>query len=312
VIQPLRIVFAGTPEFAVPALQALAESRHAVVAVYTQPDRPAGRGRKLTASAVKTAAEQLALPVEQPASLKEAEPVRALGAYAPDLMVVVAYGLILPQAVLDLPRLGCVNVHASLLPRWRGAAPIERALLAGDRETGISIMRMEAGLDTGPVYARFPMAIHADDTAGSLRTRLATLGARAIVEVIETIGAGIACAQPQDPSLATYAGKIEKAEARIDWRQPAEEIERRVRAFNPWPVAECRWQGEQLRIWAVHVVEREVAARPGAVIDAAGVPLAVACGINALALDVVQLAGSRAMSAEKFLAAHDSTGVVLE
>jgi methionyl-tRNA formyltransferase len=308
----LRIVFAGTPEFAVPALEALARSRHSVVAVYTQPDRPAGRGRQLTASAVKLAAQRLELPIEQPVSLKDAASAATLAAYAGDIMVVAAYGIILPQSILDLPPLGCVNVHASLLPRWRGAAPIERALLAGDRETGISIMRMEAGLDTGPVYARCPIEIRGDDTAGSLRERLAALGARAIVEVIETIGAGIACAQPQDSRLATYASKIEKAEARIDWRRPAEEIERRVRAFNPWPVAECRWRGGQLRIWAAHVVEREIAARPGEVIDAAGAALAVACGINALALDVVQLAGGRAMSAEKFLAAHDPSGVVLE
>jgi len=312
VSKSLRVVFAGTPEFAVPALKALAQSRHPVVAVYTQPDRPAGRGRKLTASAVKSAAQRLDLPIEQPATLKDAAIARSLEAYAPDVMVVVAYGLILPQAVLELPPKGCVNVHASLLPRWRGAAPIERALLAGERETGISIMRMEAGLDTGPVFARFPIAIRSDDTAGGLRDRLAALGARAIVEVIESICAGTARAEPQDSAAATYANKLEKAEARIDWRQPAEEIERRVRAFNPWPVAESRWKGEQLRVWAAHVVEREVAARPGTIIESAGAVLAVACGINALALDVVQLAGRRAMPAEKFLAAHDPSGVVLE
>jgi methionyl-tRNA formyltransferase len=312
VSKPLRIVFAGTPEFAVPVLEALAQSRHTVVAVFTQPDRLAGRGRKLTASAVKRAAERLGLPVEQPATLKGPDSVRVLAKYAPDILVVVAYGLILPQTVLDLPPLGCVNVHASLLPRWRGAAPIERALLAGDRETGVSIMRMEAGLDTGPVFARFPIAISSDETAGSLRDRLAALGARAIVEVIESIAAGTARTEPQDPAFASYAAKIDKSEARIDWRQPAEEIERRVRAFNPRPVAECRWQGEQLRVWAAHVVEREITARPGAIIESASAALAVACGINALALDVLQLAGRRVMTTEKFLAAHDPTGVVLE
>lgn len=308
----LRVVFAGTPEFAVPALKALAQSRHPVVAVYTQPDRPAGRGRKLTASAVKSAAQRLDLPIEQPATLKDAAIAQSLEAYAPDVMVVVAYGLILPQAVLELPPKGCVNVHASLLPRWRGAAPIERALLAGERETGISIMRMEAGLDTGPVFARFPIVICSDDTAGGLRDRLAALGARAIVEVIESICAGTARAEPQDSAAATYANKLEKTEARIVWRLPAEEIERRVRAFNPWPVAESRWKGEQLRVWAAHVVEREVAARPGTIVESAGAVLAVACGINALALDVVQLAGRRVMPAEKFLAGHDPSGVVLE
>ena len=308
----LRVVFAGTPEFAVPALEALARSRHSVVAVYTQPDRPAGRGRKLTASAVKSAGLRHGLPVEQPATLKDAEVARKLAAYAPDVIVVAAYGLLVPQAVLDLPQYGCVNVHASLLPHWRGAAPIERALLAGDRETGISIMRMEAGLDTGPVYARYPIAIRSDDTAGNLRERLAGLGAHAIVEVIEKICAGAASVEPQDPAAATYARKLEKTEARIDWRLAAEDIERRVRAFNPWPIAESRWNGEQLRIWAAHVVEREVAAPPGAIIDSASAALAVACGINALALDVVQLAGRRAIPARRFLAAHDPAGVVLE
>ena len=308
----LRVVFAGTPEFAVPALEALAHSTHSVVAVYTQPDRPAGRGRKLTASAVKTAGLQLGLPIEQPATLKDPGVIQTLAAYAPDVIVVAAYGLLLPQTVLDLPALGCVNVHASILPRWRGAAPIERALLAGDRETGISIMRMEAGLDTGPVYARYPLVIGSDDTSGSLRKRLAALGACGLVEVIERIAAGTARAEPQDSAAATYAHKVEKTEARIDWHLAAEDIARRVRAFNPWPIAESRWRGEQLRIWAVHVVEREVAAAPGAVIDSASAPLVVACGINALALDAVQLAGRRAMPAEKFLDAHDTTGVVLE
>jgi methionyl-tRNA formyltransferase len=308
----LRVVFAGTPEFAVPALETLARSSHSVVAVYTQPDRPAGRGRKLTPSAVKSAASRLDVPIEQPATLKDAGTLQTLAAFAPDLIVVVAYGLLLPQTVLDLPARGCLNVHASLLPRWRGAAPIERALLAGDRETGISLMRMEAGLDTGPVYARYPFQIDSEDTAGSLRERLAALGARGLVEVVERIAGGTAHAEAQDAATATYARKVEKAEARIDWQLAAEDIARRVRAFNPRPIAESRWQGEQLRIWSAHVVEREVAAAPGAVIESASAPLAIACGINALALDVVQLAGRRAMPAKKFLAAHDAAGVMLE
>ncbi len=308
----LRVVFAGTPEFAVPVLEALTRSRHAVVAVFTQPDRPAGRGRRVTASAIKKAALRLGLPIEQPTTLKDLEVTCKLVACAPDLLVVVAYGLLLPQTVLDLPRHGCINVHASLLPRWRGAAPIERAMLAGDRETGISIMRMEAGLDTGPVYARERTPIRNDDTAGRLRDRLAALGALAIGEVIDGLCAGTASACPQDPAFVTYARKVEKAEARIDWRLAAEEIERRVRAFNPWPVAETRWKGEQLRIWTARVVEREVAAQPGEIIELRAAPLAAACGINALALDVVQLAGRKAMPAEEFLRAHRPAGVVLE
>ena len=308
----LRVVFAGTPEFAVPVLQALARSRHSPVGVLTQPDRPAGRSRRLTASAVKTAALELGLLVEQPATLSDGEAARILGGWQPDVLIVVAYGLLLPAAILEIPPRGCINVHASLLPRWRGAAPIERALLAGDRETGVSIMHMERGLDSGPVYLARATAISADDTAGRLRTKLAALGAQALLEVLDQVEEGTARAQPQDPALATYAPKIGKAEARIDWRQPAEEIERRVRAFNPSPIAESRWAGQQLRIWSAHVVERELPARPGEVLALPHAPLAVACGINALALDVVQLAGRKAMPAEDFLRAHTLSGAVLE
>ena len=307
----LRVAFAGTPEFAVPSLQALNHSGHSIVGVLTQPDRPAGRGRRLSASAVKKAALELGLPVEQPAALDE-QARSTLAGWQPDVLVVVAYGLLLPRAVLEQPRQGCINVHASVLPRWRGAAPIERALLAGDRESGVSIMRMEAGLDTGPLYATRSIAIRDDDTAGRLRERLAPLGAQALVEVLGQVAAGTARAQPQDPALATYAHKLEKAEARIDWRLAAEEIERRVRAFNPWPVAESRWRGQQLRVWAAHVVEREVPTRPGEVIELPGTPLAVACGINALGLDFVQLAGGKPMPAQDFLRAHSLAGAVLE
>ena len=308
----LRVVFAGTPEFAVPVLQALSRSRHSVVGVLTQPDRPSGRGRRVSASAVKKAAVELDLPVEQPATLNHADATQTLAAWRPDVLIVVAYGLLLPGSILELPPHGCINVHASVLPRWRGAAPIERALLAGDRETGISIMRMEAGLDTGPVYASRSIPIRADDTAGRLRERLAALGAQALMEVLDQVTAGTARAQPQDAALATYARKIDKAEARIDWRLAAEDIERRVRAFNPWPIAETRWRDQQLRIWAAHVAEREVPARPGAVVELREAPLAVACGINALALDVVQLAGRKAMPAADFLRAHAPAGGVFE
>jgi methionyl-tRNA formyltransferase len=307
----LRVVFAGTPEFAVPVLQALIRSRHTVVGVLTQPDRPAGRGRRLSASAVKQAAIESGVPLQQPSVLDSAATV-SLSAWQPDVMVVVAYGLLLPRSLLELPRQGCINVHASLLPRWRGAAPIERALLAGDRETGISIMQMEAGLDTGPIYAAHSIAVQDGDTAGHLRERLAALGAQALVDVLDQVADGTARARPQDATLATYARKIDKAEARIDWRLPADEIERRVRAFNPWPIAESRWRDQQLRIWSAHVVEREVPARPGEVIALPGAPLAVACGLNALGIDVVQLAGRKALPAEAFLRAHASAGVVLE
>lgn len=308
----LRVVFAGTPEFAVPVLQALHRSQHSVVTVLTQPDRPAGRGRRLSASAVKKAALELGLPLEQPATLKDAEVIRRLRARAPDMLVVAAYGLLLPQAVLELPPLGCVNVHASLLPRWRGAAPVARALLAGDRETGISIMRMEAGLDTGPVYARYRTSIRADETTASLRDRLAALAAEVIAQSLDAIRDGSTPAQPQDAALATYAHRLDKAEARIDWRLAAEEIERRVRAFNPWPIAETRWKGRQLRVWSARVVQRDVPAAPGTVIRAPAAALAVACGADALALGQVQLAGRRVMPAEEFVRAQDPAGMVLE
>jgi methionyl-tRNA formyltransferase len=307
----LRVVFAGTPEFAVPVLQALIRSRHTVVGVLTQPDRPAGRGRRLSASAVKQAAIESGLPLQQPSVLDSAA-TASLAAWQPDVMVVVAYGLLLPRSLLELPRQGCINVHASLLPRWRGAAPIERALLAGDRETGISIMQMEVGLDTGPIFAAHSIAVQDGDTGGHLRERLAALGAQALVDVLDQVADGTARARPQDATLATYARKIDKAEARIDWRLAADEIERRVRAFNPWPIAESRWRDQQLRIWSAHVVEREVPARPGEVIALPGAPLAVACGINALGIDVVQLAGRKALPAEAFLRAHAPAGVVLE
>jgi len=247
---PLRIVFAGTPEFSVPALEALHAAGHSIVAVYTQPDRPAGRGRALTASPVKQRALALGLAVEQPATLRTAEAQARLAAFAPDLMVVVAYGLLLPQAVLDVPRLGCLNIHASLLPRWRGAAPIQRALLAGDARTGISIMCMEARLDTGPELLRRVVAVGPRETAGELHDRLARLGAEAIVEAVAGWAGGRLQPQAQPDEGATYAAKIRKEEARIDWLRPAVDIDRQVRAFNPWPVAETTLDGEPVRVWS--------------------------------------------------------------
>jgi methionyl-tRNA formyltransferase len=306
----LRIVFAGTPDFAVPALEALHAAGHGVVAVYTQPDRPAGRGQAVTAGPVKRCAQALGLPVEQPATLRSSEAVAHLRQHEADLMVVAAYGLILPPAVLDLPGLGCWNIHASLLPRWRGAAPIHRALLAGDTVTGITIMQMDAGLDTGPMLLERPVAIGDREDGGSLHDRLAALGAEAIVAAIAEFQAGRLAAVPQPAEGVTYAAKIRKDEARIDWTVPADAIDRQVRAFNPWPVAETRWQDRQLRVWAAEPVSA-ASGEPGEVLEAAGGRIVVAAGDGALALTHVQLAGRRAMAAAEFLNAHSLAGARL-
>lgn len=294
-----------------PALQALARSRHSVEVVYTQPDRPAGRGRKLGTSAVKQAAERLGLRVEQPASLKNSAAKEQLLRCRADVMVVVAYGLILPQPFLDTPRLGCINIHASLLPRWRGAAPIERAILAGDPQSGISIMRMEAGLDTGPVYLKRALIIGTDETAGELQVRLAELGSACLLETLDALADGTARAESQDAGAATYARKLEKNEARIDWSRAAGEIGRAVRAFNPRPVAETLWHGRQLRIWRARAVARGAEARPGAVISADASGIVVACGEGALVIELLQLPGRRPTTAGEFLKAHDPRGAAL-
>jgi len=302
---PLRIVFAGTPEFSVPALQSLHDAGHALVAVYTQPDRPAGRGRALAASAVKQRALALGLTVEQPATLKTAEAQAGLAAYAPDLMVVVAYGLILPQAVLDIPRLGCLNIHGSLLPRWRGAAPIHRAILAGDERTGISIMKMDAGLDTGPELLRRELLIGPHESAGELHDRLAPLGAQAIVDAVRGWAAGTLPAQPQPASGATYAAKIRKEEARIDWSNSAVAIDRQVRAFNPWPVAETRLGDEQVRVWEARPAQQSQSAAdavpPGTVVRAADGQLLVATGDGLLELLTLQFPGRKPLKARDVL-----------
>jgi methionyl-tRNA formyltransferase len=300
----LRIVFAGTPEFSVPALDALHGAGHAIAAVYTQPDRPAGRGRTLTSGPVKKRALELGLPVEQPVSLKSPESVATLAEFAPDLMVVVAYGLILPQSVLDVPRLGCLNIHASLLPRWRGAAPIHRAILAGDTRTGITIMKMDAGLDTGPMLLVRPLDIGARETTGSLHDRLAALGAESVVAAIDgwLVGTLAPVAQPADG--VTYAAKIRKEEAQVDWTQPAELIARQVRAFNPWPVAETRWQGQQLRIWEAEALGDAPAGESGRVVEAGDGRLLVATGRGLLWVHRVQLAGRNPTGAAEFLNAN--------
>jgi len=307
----LRIVYAGTPDFAVPALDALRAAGHDVVAVYTQPDRPAGRGQSVTASPIRQRAAELGLPVEQPVTLRSEEAVARLRSYAADLMVVAAYGLILPPAVLEAPRLGCWNIHASLLPRWRGAAPIQRAILAGDAGTGITIMQMDAGLDTGPMLLVRPLPIGAREDAGALHDRLAALGAEAIVSAIDEWQAGRRVPVPQPADGATYAPKIRKEEARIDWTAPAPAVDRLVRAFNPWPVAETRWQDRQLRVWAAEPVAAAPGAEPGQVLEASGGRIVVAAGEGALNLTRVQLAGRRAMTAAEFLNAQALAGARL-
>jgi methionyl-tRNA formyltransferase len=294
----VRIIFAGTPPFAAAALDALADAGHDIALVLTQPDRPAGRGMKLTPSAVKQAALARGLPVSQPVSLKTPEAQSELAAVNADVMVVAAYGLILPQAVLDLPRLGCLNIHASLLPRWRGAAPIQRAILAGDSETGITIMQMDAGLDTGAMLSKTAVPIRDSDTAASLHDTLAAAGAEAIVAAL----ANYASLSPeaQDDSLATYAAKLSKDEAQLDWRQPADTLARAVRAYNPVPGAWTLLDGAPLKIWAAQALAGAGAA--GTVLRAEAEQLVIACDSGALALQEVQPAGSKRMTAAAFLA----------
>ena len=308
----LKIIYAGTPEFALPPLQALIGSEHQLVAVYTQPDRPAGRGRKIQFSPVKQCALEHGLKLLQPASFKNLEAINQLRSLQADLMVVAAYGILLPQAVLDAPRLGCINIHASLLPRWRGAAPIQRAILAGDRETGVCLMQMDAGLDTGPVLASARCAIAADDTGSRLHDRLAQLGAHLLSDKLAAIERGELAAVPQDDALACYASKLEKAEARIDWNMPADEIMRHIRAFNAWPVAETRYGDRQLRIWEARLVAGESDALPGTVLVAGKAGIEVACGKGRLQILRLQLPGGRAVSAGEFVNAHAIAGIRLD
>ena len=308
----MNIIFAGTPDFSVPALQSLLDSPHDVVAVYTQPDRPSGRGRKTHASPVKQLAQLHDIAIFQPVSLKSAEAQQALAALQPDLMVVVAYGLILPAAVLALPRLGCVNVHASLLPRWRGAAPIQRAILAGDKETGVCLMQMDAGLDTGPVLASTRCAIQADDSASQLHDRLAQQGAQLLSDNLVAIEQSALEPRQQDEALACYASKLEKAEARINWIMAADEILRCIQAFNPWPVAETRYGDRQLRIWDARVIAGEADALPGTVLVADKEGIEVACGKGRLQILKLQLPGGRAVSAGEFINAHAIAGMRLD
>ena len=307
----LAVAFAGTPSFALPALDAIAASRHRLCVAYTQPDRPAGRGLVLSASPVKARALALGIGVEQPKTLRDPDALTPLSSYAPDVMVVVAYGLLLPQAILDWPRLGCFNIHASLLPRWRGAAPVARAIEAGDAKTGVCIMRMEAGLDTGPVMLRREVEIGPRETAGELEARLAAEGADLIIEAIDSLAAGSAKFQPQDALGVTDARKLQKSEARIDWKQPAEMIERRVRALNPWPVAEARLEGLQLRIWQARVVAANAGPRPGTILAAGPAGIVAMTGREALGIERLQLPGRRAVAASDFANTRGFVGLVL-
>ncbi len=312
--RPLRLGFAGTPRFAVPALEALTRSQHPVAAVFTKPDRASGRGRKLHASAVKACALDLGLAVHQPASFREPAACEELERLELDALVVVAYGLILPSRALNAPRLGCYNVHASLLPRWRGAAPIQRAILAGDRLTGVSIMRMEESLDTGPVLAARAVDIEPQDTGATLNERLAVLGGELVRLTLDELAAGRAVETPQPRDGVTYADKIGKAEALIDWRADADQIARKVRAFIPAPIAETRWNGEQLRIWEARALAAAPAAdggaapAPGAVVSASPAGIEVACGRGLLGIGRLQLAGRKPVAAAEFIRAHRLAG----
>ena len=305
-----RIAFAGTPAFAVPSLRAVVASGATVPLVLTQPDRPAGRGRRLTASPVKELAAELELPLAQPVTLREPTLLSSL-AERPDLMVVIAYGLLLPPAWLEWPRLGCINLHASLLPRWRGAAPIQRAVLAGDVVTGISVMQMDAGLDTGPVHLERSTPIGSQETAGALHDRLAMLAAEALLAALPAILAGTSAPVPQQGERATVARKIAKTEAQLDWREPAVALERRVRAFNPWPVAEAMLSdGRRLRVFeAMALGPTATAAPPGSIVAAGRAGIDVAAGEGVLRLRRIQPPSGRTMDVEAYLAAHALAGV---
>ena len=301
-MKPLKIIFAGTPAFAATALQALLNTEHQIVAVYTQADKPAGRGLKLLASAVKELALQHELPIYQPSTLKSAEAQAQTASFNADVMVVAAYGMILPAAVLAMPKFGCLNIHSSLLPRWRGAAPIQRAIEAGDTETGITIMQMDAGLDTGPILLQHPCVITQDDTAQTLHDKLAEIGAHCIVNALAQLGAGQLNPIQQDERLVTYAHKINKVEAEINWQMPAKAIVDKVRAFNPWPVAFVRWQGEPLRIWQASYINNHnnIDLPSGTIVKADQTSIDIVTNDGIVQLLTVQLPGKKIMQCKDF------------
>ncbi|WP_340122587.1 methionyl-tRNA formyltransferase [Methylobacter svalbardensis] len=308
----MKIIFAGTPEFAVPCLQMLLDSGREVCAVYTQPDRPAGRGRKLQPSPVKALALTAGIPVFQPLTMKTDEDLQRVSALNADLMVVVAYGMILTQAVLDVPKLGCINVHASLLPRWRGAAPIQRALMAGDQKTGVTIMQIVRKLDAGDMLHKEECVIGPTDTAVDLHDKLSVLGAIGLSKVLAQLEAGTIHPEPQDEALVTYAEKLDKSEAVIDWTQPAADLARKVRGLNAWPVAQTLYQGKVLRIWQAVAVQDDSSLQmePG-VVRCVDKNIDVATGLGFLRLLEIQLPGGKRMPVQAFLSAHDVNGVKL-
>lgn len=308
-----RVIYAGTPEFAVPALQALISADVDIAAVYTQPDRPAGRGKKMTASPVKRLALEHELNIEQPESLKTDAAQQELAEYQADLMVVAAYGQILPPAALALPRLGCVNIHASLLPRWRGAAPIQRAIEACDSETGVTLMQMDAGLDTGAMLDKRSVPIASGQTAADLHDKLAVLGADMLLSALPALFAGSLPAEPQDESLVSYAKKITKAEAWVDWGREARGIAAQVNAFNPWPVAQTLWQGAVLRIWRAAVsdelqLEPDSPVEAGDILRADKTGIYVACGSGVLQVHQLQQAGGKVLTAAEFINSKPLSG----
>ncbi|MCP0913982.1 MULTISPECIES: methionyl-tRNA formyltransferase [Legionella] len=300
-MKKLNIVFAGTPEFALPSLQAIALSGHNLAAIYTQPDRPAGRGRRLQASPVKEWAESQHVPVYQPVNFKEPQTVTELATLKPDLMVVIAYGLILPRAVLEIPPHGCINVHASLLPRWRGASPIQHAVLHGDKETGVTIMQMDVGMDTGNMLAKASCFIHPEETAGQLHDRLAQLAVAPLLAALHALSQGSIIGEQQDSSQATYAPKINKEDALIDWHKPAEEIDRQIRAFNPWPIAYTHANEEPVRIHQAHIIPQTYEGSPGTIVALNKKGMLVATGKHALLVQRLQFAGGKAMSVADWL-----------
>lgn len=299
--EKLRIIFAGTPDFAARHLDALLSSEHQIVGVFTQPDRPAGRGKKLMPSPVKVLAEEKGLPVFQPASLRPQDNQQLVADLNADIMVVVAYGLILPKTVLEMPRLGCINVHGSLLPRWRGAAPIQRSLWAGDSETGVTIMQMDVGLDTGDMLYKLSCPITAEDTSATLYDKLAQLGPQGLIETLQQLAEGRAQPQVQDETLATYAEKLSKEEARIDWSLSACELERCIRAFNPWPMSYLMIDEQPVKVWKASALDIQSDAAPGTIIDATKLGIQVATGEGVLNLESLQPAGKKAMSAQDLL-----------
>ena len=297
----LRIIFAGTPDFAARHLDALLSSQHQVVGVFTQPDRPAGRGKKLMPSPVKVLAEEKGIPVFQPATLRKAENQQLVADLNADVMVVVAYGLILPLAVLEMPRLGCVNVHGSLLPRWRGAAPIQRSLWAGDAETGVTIMQMDVGLDTGDMLYKLSCPIEADDTSGTLYDKLAGLGPEGLLNTLQQLASGTVKPEVQDEALVTYAEKLSKEEARIDWNLSAVQLERCIRAFNPWPMSWLEIDGQPLKVWRASVIPAQADAAPGTIVAVSKAGIQVATADEILNLEELQPAGKKAMKAQDLL-----------